>query len=247
MQLSLRGLKINWKKEEKEMKKIILAVSILVAMTVVFGFPSLVMAQCASDTDCNDSNDCTDDTCDTSSGNCVFTNDDTNTCSDGNICTDDACMSGACVSTADCTNDASCNLGEGPGCSAVEGVDATTLVIGNCFTGKIGVPGVTGLNKNGKPADNSDTDAFTDSLEACINDALVGFCTTILGDEDGVIDLDPGDVVGNNQQWFTVTILGACGTSQCSDHVDNEIIPDGLIDFPDDPQCTDYNDNDESS
>ncbi len=46
------------------MKKILLAVSMFGAMPVVFGLPSIVMAQvtCTSDADCNDNNDCTDDT-----------------------------------------------------------------------------------------------------------------------------------------------------------------------------------------
>ena len=39
--------------------------------------------ECTVDTDCNDSNPCTDDTCDISIGKCAFTNDDTTTCDDG--------------------------------------------------------------------------------------------------------------------------------------------------------------------
>ena len=257
------------------MKKILLAVSMLVAMAVVFGLPSLVMAQaCTSDAECNDSNDCTDDTCDVGVTDvCVFTNDDTNACSDSDLCTNDACVSGACVGTAincddinvctadscdsgtglcvnapDCSLDSSCDLGSGPGCSAIEGLNVTLdLVNGNCFTGRIGVPGVTGFNKNGKPVNTTnDGDAFTDSLEECINDALVGYCTTILGDDDGVIGLAPGSPVGNNQQNFTVTFLdiSGCAITQCSDHVDNDL--DGATDFPDDPECTDYDDNNES-
>lgn len=37
------------------------------------------------------------------------------------------------------------------------------------------------------------------------------------------------------------------GPPQCSDGVDNEGTPDGLTDFPDDPQCTDANDDDEEN
>ncbi|MEK6799273.1 MAG: hypothetical protein AABZ12_09935, partial [Planctomycetota bacterium] len=46
---------------------------------------------------CNDSNPCTDDTCNTTTG-CVYTNDDTNSCSDGNACNGaETCSLGACV------------------------------------------------------------------------------------------------------------------------------------------------------
>ena len=55
---------------------------------------------------------------------------------------------------------------------------------------------MSGFNKNGKPAEDSDTDAFTDSLEGCINDALVGFCTEIIVDDTGVISVTPGSKEG---------------------------------------------------
>jgi hypothetical protein len=76
---------------ERKMKKILLAVSILVTMKVVFGLPSLVMAQRVIDD-----------------------------CGDINVCMDDSCVSGSCVNTPDLANDASSNLGSGSGCSARE-------------------------------------------------------------------------------------------------------------------------------
>ena len=143
------------------------------------------------------------------------------------------------------------DLGAGPGCSPIENVLATTLNNADFFDGRIGTTGVSGFNKNGNPADNSDIDDFTDSLEECINDALIGFCTTILGDDSAAITVVAGATEGknNNKQVFTVTFDDAsvCAVTQCSDKVDNEGAPDGLIDFPDDPECTDYNDNNESS
>lgn len=285
----------------------------LVAMAFVFGLPSFVMAgvppvSCTSDADCNDSNDCTDDTCvslncvftndDTntctadsndctddacSSGACVATNDDTNTCTaDSNVCTDDTCSSGVCVATPDCTNDASCNLGSGPGCSAIEGLDVTLdLVNGNCFTGRIGTTGVSGVNPNGSPAQDSDGDGCTDSLEICINSSLVGFCSDVDVDDCDLAPADSGENITYtpgtksgmkmNQQEFTATFLDIsnCAITQCSDQVDNEPAAcvsllcanggaaclvdgdcppgDGLIDYPDDPQCGSFSDNDESS
>lgn len=46
---------------------------------------------------CDDLQECTDDSCNPSTGMCVFTNDNTNTCSDGNSCTlTDFCNNGVC-------------------------------------------------------------------------------------------------------------------------------------------------------
>ena len=141
------------------------------------------------------------------------------------------------------------DFGDGPGCSALGGVDATALTNGDTFMGRIGTTGVSGFNKNGKPADNSDADAFTNSLEECINDSLVGFCTTILGDDSAFITVTPGATQGRNnqQQWFTVVFedVSNCAVTQCSDGADNDA--DTFIDFPADPECLDYDDNDESS
>ena len=39
----------------------------------------------------------------------------------------------------------------------------------------------------------------------------------------------------------------ACSFPECNDGVDNELIPDGDVDFPADAECDDLNDNDESS
>jgi hypothetical protein len=141
------------------------------------------------------------------------------------------------------------DFGLGNGCSAIGGVEATDLTAGDTFMGRIGTTGVSGFNKNGKPADNSDTDAFTDSLEECINDSLIGYCTTIGGDDSAVISVTPGDISGkrNNKQVFTVTFVdvSGCGISQCSDQEDNDT--DTFTDYPDDPECLDYDDDDESA
>ncbi len=140
------------------------------------------------------------------------------------------------------------NFGVGPGCSPIEGVDATTLVNGDFFTGKISCNGVTGLNPNATAANTTDDgDPYLDSLEACINDALVGFCSTINGNESGAYTISTIIPIGKNQCFFTLTFsdVSTCGASQCSDNVDND--GDLLVDFPADPQCADYNDNDESA
>ena len=68
---------------------------------------------------CDDNNPCTDDSCNSAMGACVYTNYNTNTCSDGSACTSDACVDGVCVGTAivcddtnRCTND-SCDPATG--------------------------------------------------------------------------------------------------------------------------------------
>ena len=61
--------------------------------------------------DCDDSNPCTDDECNTSTGQCEFTNDDTNDCSDADLCNDEACVAGECISTpVDCDDDDCCTI-----------------------------------------------------------------------------------------------------------------------------------------
>src|SRR3990172_2145718 len=293
------------------MKKVILAVSMLVAMAVVFGLPDLGMAgippgECTSDAECDDANACTTDTCvggvcdntpincddgiactndscDQATGcvftpddsrcddtiactndscdqatGCVFTPDDSR-CDDTIACTNDSCdqMAG-CMNAPDCSLDPSCDLGSGPGCSAIRGVDATTIMAGNCFTGEIGTTGVSGVNPNGRPATDTDGDGCTDSLEKCINSSLVGFCSDVdvddcdsdPGDGDENIIYIPGATEGqkNSQQNFEVIFQsGPCAISECSDHMDNEATPDGLIDYPNDPQCDSFSDDDESS
>ena len=66
---------------------------------------------------CNDSNACTDDACNPASGQCVFTNDNSNACTDGDACSQtDSCQAGQCVGSNPvlcedsnaCTDDA-CN------------------------------------------------------------------------------------------------------------------------------------------
>ncbi len=69
--------------------------------------------RCVSDANCNDGNDCTDDVCN-AEGDCINTNDDTNSCDDGVNCTEnDACSSGTCSGTLiDCSGlDDDCNVG----------------------------------------------------------------------------------------------------------------------------------------
>lgn len=204
------------------------------------------------DSKCDDADDCTTDTCDLQSG-CLNPPID---CDDGSPCTEDSCDSGMCVNTPDCSADPSCDLGSGPGCSAIGGVDAETIMAGSCFEGKIGTTGVSGVNPNGKPAKDSDGDGCTDSLEKCINSSLVGYCTDVdvndcdsdPGDDGEDILYTPGDKEGKkqSQQYFQVVFQsGPCAISECSDKMDND--GDGKVDYGKDPQCASFSDDDEST
>ncbi len=68
---------------------------------------------CASDAECDDGNECTDDTCNIGTGVCANVANDGNSCTDGIACTADACTSGTCVSTDNCTGGDVCNLSNG--------------------------------------------------------------------------------------------------------------------------------------
>jgi len=166
------------------------------------------------------------------------------------------------------------NFGTGPGCSPIEGVNATTLTgrgscvtlscaggptpgndcatdadcgAGDTFTGRIGSTAVSGFNSKGKPADDFDDDGNTDSVEECINDALIGFCTGVKVADAGVISVTPGATLGakGNKQYFTVEFVdvNGCAVTECSDKVDND--GDGNVDYPADNECFDYPDDDE--
>lgn len=140
------------------------------------------------------------------------------------------------------------DFGPGPGCSAIEEIDATALTDGDIFMGRIGLAGVTGFNKNGKPADDTDGDGLTDSIEECINDALIGHCGDVDEDDTGDITvLLIGCEKPHSKCWFTATFsdTSGCAITQCSDHDDND--GDLETDYPDDPECDSYSDDNESS
>ena len=140
------------------------------------------------------------------------------------------------------------DLGEGVGCSAIAGIVASEIESGSYFDGRIGLSGVSGRNKKGKPADDADGDGLTDSIEECINDSLIGHCGDVDEDNTGdiiVLDLDDCEK-SHSKCWFTATFVntGVCGNSQCSDYIDNDQDGDG-IDYPDDPDCDNYSDDSE--
>ena len=87
--------------------------------------------------DCNDSESCTDDTCDPSTGFCVNQGNDANLCTDSNQCTTDICLiTGTCQST-NVSNGTSCDDGQACTSSDIctDGVCAGTPGIENCANG----------------------------------------------------------------------------------------------------------------
>ena len=147
---------------------------------VCVGTPSVV---------CNDLNPCTDDACNPATGQCVFTNDNTNVCNDGNACTTDACVSGACVGTPSVT----CN--DGNACTN----DSCNPANGQCVYV------------------NSDTNACSDgnscTSDACVNGVCVGTTSVICDDHNPCTDdaCNPA----NGSCVFTADNARACsdGTS----------------------------------
>ena len=161
------------------------------------------------------------------------------------------------------------HYGAGPGCSAIEGILATDLTNVDMFIGRInlGQLRTSGGNHKGKGNfGNSDSDALSDSLEECINDALIGYCGTIGGDDNTAYSFELWDCGSagltqrGNQACFKITFEeeawsgrhdgGKCAISECSDHVDNDgscrADFGGAIGLPPDDGCADYDDDDES-
>ncbi len=139
------------------------------------------------------------------------------------------------------------DLGSGVGCSGIEDLDASTINNADFFTGRIGLAGVTGLNKKGKLADDEDEDGLTDSIEECINDSLMGHCGDVDEVNTGDITIVPlGCEKPHSKCWFGAIFANAsiCGVTECSDHIDNDGDSDG-IDYPDDPDCDSYSDDSE--
>ncbi|MEZ4462142.1 MAG: hypothetical protein R3E66_20955, partial [bacterium] len=151
---------------------------------------------------CDDSNPCTDDSCDMTTG-CVFVNDDTNTPDDGIGCTDDVCSNGFASHTP-----SNANCDDGAYCTGVETCAPSNPAAdaNGCITQNVPV----------KPADpgpcsyygacNEATDSFpllTRNAGATCNDGLS--CTT--GDVCNASGQCRGAITGNCGYATT------CGTS----------------------------------
>ncbi len=165
---------------------------------------------------CNDSNPCTLDTCDTVSGNCVFSN-STATCDDGNACTSaDKCTAGACVGTAITCNDG--NTCTDDACIAATGCKYTANTVpcndGNaCTTGDTcsgGLCSSTGT-VNCNDANPCTTDVCN-SATGCQNNANAAIC------DDGNACTN-GDVCANKAcagAGITCNDNNLCTTDSCN-------------------------------
>src|SRR5262249_12329181 len=109
--------------------------------------------------DCNDNNVCTDDSCNTTTGECEYTN-NTASCDDLNPCTlDDTCADGTCVGTPKVCDD-------GVFCNGFETCDGTT---GDC------VNGTPPTCDDGIVCTSNVCDPTTDM---CVNAGIPGCCSS---------------------------------------------------------------------
>ncbi len=121
---------------------------------------------------CDDSNDCTDDSCVPATG-CVFTDDDSNACTDNNACTADECLSGTCVSTPDFDCD------DGDQCT----IDTCDPSDGSCINDTVAA--------EGQGCDDGDLCTLSDTCQggACVG--VVNTCDD--GDQCTVDTCNAGD------------------------------------------------------
>jgi len=139
-------------------------------------------ARAALSLTCNDSNPCTDDSCNPATG-CVFTNDNTNSCADGNACNGiETCVSGVCQSgtplvcndSNPCTDD-SCD--QATGCVFTND-NTNSCVDSDLCNGTEVCAG--GACQNGTPLDCDDGEVCTldgcDAQLGCTHDPVAGAC-----------------------------------------------------------------------
>lgn len=130
---------------------------------------------------CNDSNSCTDDSCDKVKG-CTFTNNDTNSCTDNSLCTSgDHCKAGLCVtSPVTCPDDG--NVCTTAVCVPATGCGQTfnTLACDDanlCTTGDVCAAGVcAGTPKSCDDANVCTSDLCNPSTGACMSAPNTAAC-----------------------------------------------------------------------
>lgn len=155
---------------------------------------------------CNDSNICTEDSCDTATGACVF-RPIAGTCSDNNPCTTgDACVNGTCTpgAPANCDDGNQCTT---DGCSTFSGC-FHTVVTGSCNDGNPCTTGDScqnGVCRPTAPVSCIDGNACTiDDCDratgACVHETVGGDCDD--GDACTIDSCDPatGSCLGREQR-----------------------------------------------
>ncbi len=142
---------------------------------------------CTQNSDCNDNNACTDDTCNVGTGACVFTNNSAPCLSDGIECTTDVCAGGVCThpnsmagtpcgnpSSTDCDGADTCN-GSGL-CITNTLPDLSPCTSdGNDCTNDVCVSGSCTHPNNSAPCDDA---LFCNGADTCSG----GACTIHAGD-----------------------------------------------------------------
>ena len=84
------------------------------------------------------------------------------------------------------------------------GVLATSITDGQSFEGRFNRTILIDSNHMGQGnATDSDGDAYTDSLELCINNSLNGYCSTIFTNEAGCYTIS--DIVSINGNIYSAT------------------------------------------
>ncbi len=173
---------------------------------------------CSTNEECDDGNPCTDDTCNTETHLCEYSN-NTDTCDDGDVCTDsDVCADGTCAGTpiADCCDeDADCTSDDNPctdDCNLITNQcdyladDTNTCSDGNaCTAGDYCSSGscIAGTPEPGCTPCSSDTDC--EDYDDCTVDFCPGGTNTSDLSFDGTNDyVTMGAASGLCAQSFTI-------------------------------------------
>jgi cysteine-rich repeat protein len=141
---------------------------------------------------CNDTNECTTDTCSTVNG-CVFTARTGNCTDDGNVCTTDVCNAGACTHP-NRPNGTTCD--DGMFCSVGDSCQN-----GSCAPG----PARNCADTNACTADRCD-----DTLDACMHDPIIPCCG------NGVPEA-PGEECDDGNTSNSDACVTGCRNARCGD------------------------------
>jgi hypothetical protein len=160
-------------------------------------------------------------------------------------------MGGVPAYASHCDDPGENDIGSGRerGCSGIGGVTATDLNDDDCFAGRLSRIAVDNDdNHKGKgDSEDLDDDGISDSMEECINDALIGHCGDVYQDDAGDIDVDNISNFSKNRTRFDVDFDNTstlCFVTECSDGIDNDSTEG--TDYPNDPDCTSYSDDNET-
>ncbi len=198
---------------------------------------------CNEDADCDDSNPCTDNTCNLETYTCEFTY-NTNQCDDNNLCTEnDVCLDGVCSGTPiDCDDDNVCTDDScDPEIGCVNAPNSNQCDDGDaCTENDICSEGVC----SGTQMD------CDDGIECTIDSCVNGECQhddsncpngSVCG--NSILEGDEECDEGENNGDHAICSNSCAFNPQCNDGIDND--GDNLIDFDEDPGCASLEDDSE--